>query len=293
MITITPYKEEKWKDGDDFGTDQKKYMRITILGVIIAGLAIIMQIFLMFIYPPLFLDIILAGYLFILIGMLLGFYGYNNYRLSKTNPEIYLKWKDPMKDIIKVALSLIFIILIAAMLGSNLIFTTLIGSILPEGGLFLKILAGLLIGLSVGFFAAKNLYIYKTKPEEYQVTVNKKKKREKESIAITISKIIPMEKTYNKIVENYWQVFGYCIIGALFLIVINYIIINFISNFFFVYFVYMGSVEQLFIIGGFVILQSRKIGFFILQIAIVWLIIWIILVLIISAIGPFLAIFLV
>ena len=49
-----------------------------------------------------------------------------------------------------------------------------------------------------------------------------------------------------------------------------------------------GSVEHLFIIGGFVTLQSRKIGFLILQLAVIWLIFWSI----ITAIGPFITIFL-
>ncbi|MFX0138969.1 MAG: hypothetical protein ACFFDN_35335 [Candidatus Hodarchaeota archaeon] len=283
--------DEERKDLEDFSSDQEKCMRITILGVIIAALGVIMQIFSIFMYPSLIPDTDLVGYLFLLIGILLGIYGYNIYRLSTTNPELYLKWKDPFEDVIKLALSLIFIILIATMLGSNYFFVTVTVNILPgmEFHIFIKILIGLLIGLSVGFFAAKNLYLYKKNKKEYQKIVDIKKAREKGSTAITLFKSLRMEKTYNRIVGNYWQVFGYCIIGALVLICINYVVLKFTTGYFIIIWYYV-SVEQLFIIGGFVILQNRKIGFLILQLAIIWLIIWIILVPVISVFGPFIAI---
>lgn len=291
IIISSGVKEEKY-DLEDSNNDQKKFLRITILGVIIAGLSIIMQIFSIFIYGALFLEIELAGILFILVGVLLALYGFNNYQLSNTNPEMYSKWKDPSQDLIKIAMTPILIFLIATMLGSNFIFTSIIGRILPEMGLFSRIFVGLLIGLYVGFFAAKNFNLYKTEPEKYKRIVEESKKGDKESLPIKFFNWMRMEKTYKKFVGNYWQIFGYCIIGALVLIGINYVILSFITNYFIFMFVW-GGVEQLFIVGGFITLQNRKMGFLILQIAVIWLIAWSILIPIISAIGPFIAVFLV
>lgn len=235
----------------------------------------------------LFPGIDLAGILFFLVGVLLALYGFKSYRLFNTNPEIYLKWKDSSQDLIKAVMSPIIILLIASMLGSSYVLTMITVSTSPELGLFLRIFVGLLIGLYVGFFAARNLNLYKTKPEKYRRIVEERRKRDKESLPITWSDWLRMEKTYKKFIGNYWQIFGFCIIGALILIYINYVISNDISSNSMSLFLW-GSVEHLFIIGGFVTLQSRKTGFLILQLAVIWLIFWSI----ITAIFPFTAIFL-
>lgn len=233
LIIISSDSKEEKHDLEDSRNAQKKFMRITILGVIIAGLSIIMQIFSIYTtYITLFPGIDLGGILFFLIGVLLAIYGFNSYRLSTTNPEIYLKWKDSSQDLIKAVMSPIIILLIASMLGSNYILTTITIIISLELGLFIRIFVGLLIGLYVGFFAAKNLNLYKTEPEKYRRIVEERRKRDNESSPITFSDLMPMEKTDKKFIRNYWQIFGFCIIGALILIYINYVImLNHMSSY--------------------------------------------------------------
>ena len=283
---MSNYEIESFRDGSnvpntlDIKKERVKNSILIILGLIIGILGVFSGTIMVYYQDVLNVDIRI---LFLLIGAIICFYGSVNYFLVNRG-DSYEKMRHPIEDFTVIIMAPIFVFIIITLLKINPVF---IGITRGYAYMF-KWVFGILIGALVAGPSLYYLYLYRFRQEEYQKIIGKKEKRLTSSQPLELFRIMPMRNTYSKFSLYYKQVFGASLLVGILLFNLNFYLSSLGTYFaIFMYIQNFVRTEFLFILAGIIILRSRKIGFFIFQIALIWLVIWAI----VSPILPLVAIF--